>query len=402
VPQTISKFLILLLHCFGLIFLCFPENAPAEHTYKIGAIYSITGVASSLGVPERDATLMVQKQLQQGGGIKGSDDILHSIEIIVYDDRSEGNEAVKATKRLIEEDKVVALIGPSRTPASLAMVPIAEEAKIPMISVASSSEIVSPVEKQHWIYKTPHSNFHSVDVKVQYLKTKKYTKIASLYQNDSFGDDSREALASALKDTGMTIVREEKFEATDKDMTPQLVNIKGSEAQVLIVHATPPGASIVTRQFRDLGLQLPLIHNHGIGNKRFIELASEASEGVIFPIGKMLVAEQLPDTGPQKPALLNFIKDYEAFSKNSRNTFAGHAWDGLQLVLQALRKIEKGVSLEETRQRVRNSIEATQGFVGLDGTFNFSGQDHNGLSSQDLVMVRIEKEAWKYLPPDQW
>ncbi|MCI0528209.1 MAG: ABC transporter substrate-binding protein, partial [Nitrospira sp.] len=285
---------------------------------------------------------------------------------------------------------------------SLAVVPIAEEAQIPLISVASSSEIVMPVEKRHWIFKIPHSNFHAAEVQSQYLKAKKYTKIASLYQNDSFGDDSRKALAAALKDTSITIVREEKFEATDKDMTPQLVNIKGSEAEVLVVHAIPPGASIVTRQFRDLGLKFPLMHNHGIGNKRFIELAGEATEGIIFPIGKMLVAEQLPDADPQKPVLLSFIKDYEAFSKNPRNTFAGHAWDGIQLILQALSKIEKGVPLEETRQRIRDSMEATQGFIGLDGIFNFSVQDHNGLSSQDLVMVRIEKGAWKYLPPDQW
>ncbi|MCI0529157.1 MAG: ABC transporter substrate-binding protein, partial [Nitrospira sp.] len=114
-PQTTPKFLIFLLFCLIQAFVCFPENASAEHTYKIGAVYSITGVASSLGVPERDATLMVQKQLQQAGGIKGPDGIMHSVEIIIYDDRSEGNEAVKAVKRLIEQDQVVAMVGPSRT-----------------------------------------------------------------------------------------------------------------------------------------------------------------------------------------------------------------------------------------------------------------------------------------------
>jgi len=400
--RTIFKGFGFLLFGLGWVLTGFLENALADHTYKIGTMYAITGIASSLGVPERDATLMVQKQLQQAGGIKGSDGTLHSVEIIVYDTRSEGNEAVKAVKRLIEEDQVVAIVGPSRTPTSLAVVPIVEEARVPLISVASSSEIVTPVEKRHWVFKTPHSNSHVAELQAQYLKTKKYTKVASLYQNDSFGDDSRKALAAALKETGIRIVREEKFEATDKDVTPQLVNIKGSEAEVLIVHAIPPGASIIARQFHDLGLKIPQMHNHGIGNKRFIELAGEAAEGVVFPIGKMLVAEQLPDTDPQKPVLLNFIKDYEAFSKNPRNTFAGHAWDGMQLILQALSKIEKGASLEETRRRIRDSIETTQGFIGLDGVFNFSPQDHNGLSSQDLVLVRIENGAWKYLPPDQW
>src|SRR3989304_2596015 len=235
------------------LMLASPLAAGAQE-YRIGFVSAITGPASSLGVPERDVAVMIQKELEAKGGITGPDGEKHPVKLFTHDDESKADTTVRLVKKLIAEDKVHVVIASSQSPTSLAGGPVVPEAKMPLISIASSHAIVTPVKERFWVFKTPQSNIHVSTHQVRYLKAKRYTKVASLYLNNAFGDDSRKALAALSKDAAIEIVYEDKFEAADKDMTPQLTKVKASGAQALIVHAIPPGASITTKQFRDLGL----------------------------------------------------------------------------------------------------------------------------------------------------
>jgi len=370
--------------------------------FRIGFVAAITGPASSLGGPERDVAVMLQKELDAAGGLPGPDGRKRTVKIIIHDDQSKADETVKAVKKLIADDKVHAVIASSQSPTSLAVIPIVTEARVPLISMASSHAIVTPVKDRYWVFKTPQSNIHVAVHQVGYLKAKGVKKIASLYVNDAFGEDSRRGLAEMLKGTGIEAVYEDKFEHADKDMTPQLTRVRASGAEVLIVHAIPPSASIITKNFRDLGLQIPLIHNHGVGNKPFIDLAGGAAEGVIFPIGKMLVAEELPAADPQKKALLDFIAWYEKGTGKPRSTFAGHGWDALQMLFPILASLPPDLPLEQARVRIRDGLEQTRNFVGTGGIFTMSAEDHVGLDERSMVLVRIEGGKWKYFPREKW
>ena len=381
-----------------------PPAAPDEaETYKIGFLAAITGGAAFLGEPERDAALMLQQQLDEQGGIVGPDGALHKVEIIIYDTQGSGDVAIPLAKKLFDDDKVIAIVGGTRSPVSMALVPIMQEAEIPYVSMASSSAIVEPASEHYWVFKTPQSNKHTAPLQISYVKSLGLTKIANLYVNNAYGEDGRNAVQEAAEAAGIEIVLVETFEATDTDVTAQLTKIKASGAEALVVTAIPPGASIVTKQFRELGLDIPLIHNHGIGMKPFIALAgAEDSEGVVFPMGKMVAADALDDSDPQKAALLQFIEDYETFSGNPASTFAGHSWDGVKVVLMALETMPADLSLDEQRVYVRDAIENIQGFAGTGGIFNFSAEDHVGLSADDVVMVRITDGDWEYYPPEKW
>ena len=381
-----------------------PPAAPDEaETYKIGFLAAITGGAAFLGEPERDAALMLQQQLDEQGGIVGPDGALHKVEIIIYDTQGSGDVAIPLAKKLFDDDKVIAIVGGTRSPVSMALVPIMQEAEIPYVSMASSSAIVEPASEHYWVFKTPQSNKHTAPLQISYVKSLGLTKIANLYVNNAYGEDGRNAVQEAAEAAGIEIVLVETFEATDTDVTAQLTKIKASGAEALVVTAIPPGASIVTKQFRELGLDIPLIHNHGIGMKPFIALAGvEDAEGVVFPMGKLVAADGLDDSDPQKAVLLQFIEDYEAFSGNPASTFAGHSWDGLQIVFKALEVLPAGLSLEEQRAHVRDSIENMHGFIGTAGTFNLSAEDHVGLSPDDVVMARITNGDWEYFPPEKW
>ncbi len=376
-----------------------PTNTPlpAEQVgepYKIGVFFSVTGPASSLGVPERDTALMIAEQVNAAGGIEGPDGLMHPLELIVEDDQTSTDEALLIVKRFIEQENVPIIVGGTASGISLAVIDTVTEAEIPFISNASSSAIIQPVEERYWIFKTPQTNLPVAQVQGDWMTAKGITKIASFGVNNGFGVDSMGALQTVAADLGIEIVWEGTFEPGDTDFAAQLTQIAGSGAEALIVHATPGEGAPLTVQFRDLGLNIPIIHNHGIGNQAFIDLAGEAAEGVMFPIGKLLVADDLPATDPQKGVLTQYIADYTAYTNGATpSTFGGHAWDAMQMAIMALGAVG------DDPAAIRDYLEGIQNFAGISGVFNISPEDHNGIGKESLVMVEIKDGTWQYVPP---
>lgn len=377
-----------------------PASA-AGASVKIGFLAAATGGAAFLGKPEQDAAMLIQEQLA-ATPITGPDGKPINVEIVMYDTEGSGDVAIPLAKKLIEDDKVAVIVGGTRSPESLALVPIMQEAKIPFLSMSSSRDIVEPVADRYWVFKTPQSNIHTAPWQVRYVKAQDIDKIANVYVNNAYGEDGRNAIRQAAEELGVEIVLEESFEDADTDMTALLTKVKASGAGALLVTGLPPAAAILTKQFRELGLDMPLVHNHGIGMKPFIDLSGAANaEGVVFPMGKMVAVDALPDDDPQKAVLQGFIKDYEAYTGNPSSTFAGHAWDGVEIALAAIKTMPAGLTLEEQRAYIRDTIEKLE-FVGTAGVFHFSPKDHVGLSPDDVVTVRIVNGAWKYFPPEEW
>lgn len=358
--------------------------------YKIGAIYDVTGAASSLGIPERNTAQMLADQLKAAGGIMGPDGLRHPVEIVIYDSQSDETKTVLAAKKLVDEDKVSAIIGPTQSGTTLAVLDTVQAAGVPLISNAASIKITEPAAERKWVFKTAPSDRLVVTVLADYLKSGGIAKVAWMSVNNAFGDSGKAEFTAAAPNFGIEIVVSEKFEATDTDMTAQLTKIRGANAQALIIWSTPPSAAIATKNAYDLGLKLPIYHSHGIANQTFIDLATkEAAEGVMFPVGKIVVAGQLPDSDPQKAVLLDYTAKYKAAFGQAPVTFGGYAWDAVQLLLQVLQKVGPD------RAKIRDELEKTQGFGGISGSFNFSPTEHGGLDKSALVIVKIEDGQWK-------
>ena len=357
-----------------------------NEVYKIGAIFDITGPASSLGVPERDTALLLEQKINAKGGING-----HPIKIIIEDNESNETKAVQVAKKLIEVDKVLAIAGPSTTGTSMAILDTIQKNKVPMVSAAAGKAIVSPVDKRQWIFKSAQNDSVVVEKIIDHLKTTGVKKVAFMSMNNAFGDGGRAIFEVEAPKNGIKIVALEKFGATDNDMTAQLTKVKSAQPDAVVVWAIPPSASIVTKNYRQLQIQAPLIHSHGIGNQAFIDLAQDAANGVIFPAGKLLVAEMLPDNDPQKNVLVEYAKDYESQYKQPRSTFGGHGWDSISLIVAAIEKAGAD------REKIRDELEKTQNFAGISGVFNMSSQDHSGLTKDALVMIKITDKKWSIL-----
>jgi branched-chain amino acid transport system substrate-binding protein len=362
--------------------------AQAQDAYKIGAVFSITGPGSSLGIPERDTALMLEANINAKGGIKGPDGKLHPLKIVIYDDASDETKAVLAAKKLIDEDKVTAIVGTTLSGTSLAILDTVQKAEVPLVSCAAAIKIVEPVAERKWVFKTPQSDFLIVSVLVDYLKAKGLTKVGWLNVDYAFGQLGWIEFEKAAQKAGLTVVANEKFGQKDVDMTAQLTRVKAANPQAVVIWSIPPSASVATKNYADLGMKMPLFQSHGVGNKAFIQLAGPASNGVVFPAGKLLVAEQLPDADAQKSVLLAYAQEFEA-KYGPRNTFGGHAWDAVQLVTKALEKAGND------RAGVRTAIEGTRNFVGITGVFDFSPTEHNGLDRRAATMIQISDGNWR-------
>jgi len=361
-------------------------SAHAAEPIRIGAIFSVTGPASFLGEPERNTAKMLEEDFNKAGGLLG-----RKVEVTVYDDESDATKAVTAVDRLIKRDRVVAVIGPSTSGSTLAIVPKVEEAKLPLISCAAAKKIVEPVKR--WVFKTPQSDALAVRKIYQHAKKAGLGKIAVLTASDAFGAAGREELKDVAAQVGMTIVADEVFGPKDTDMTAQLTRIKGTAAQAIVVWGTNPGPAVIARNRVQLKIGLPLYMSHGVASPKFIELAGpENAEGILLPAGRLIAEGQVPAGHPQKAILANYIKEYESRFKQPTSTFGGYAWDAIMLVAQAVKRAQ---SAEPAA--IRDALEATRGFWGTTGEYNFSAEDHNGLTEEAFVMVRITKGDWELL-----
>lgn len=348
---------------------------------KIAAIFAATGPASSLGKPEQDTAHMLQSQWSAAGGIGG-----HPVQIITYDTETDPTKAALLIKKAVTEDGVLAVVGGTISPESQAMADYAMQAEVPFMSVAASTTLTVPTRR--WVFQTPQRNALAADKALEYLVASRVRTFAFLYRNDDFGQDGLVALRTYGLHAGITLVDTEPFAATDTDISPQVVRARAKNPAAMVVWSTPPTASIAAKNIRQLGMRVPIIESHGVANKAFIQLAGPAAEGVVFPSGKLLIAEQLPAADPQRALLLKYARDFEAASHYTANTFGGHAFDGLTMLADAIRHVGPD------RAKIRDYIEHLRGFVATGGVFNMSPENHNGLVGSDMVLVVIKNGNW--------
>lgn len=376
--------LMALAGCLMLATACFAAKAPSGEPYVIGAIFSITGDASSLGIPERNTADMLEKMINGAGGING-----HPLKIIIEDDRGDNTEALNAAMRLVEKDNVLAIVGPSRTGTTLALVSYMERKQVPLISCAAAIQIVEPVKS--WVFKTPQSDRMAVQKLIPYLRQKTIRRVAILSDNTAFGKGGAAEMEKLLPAVGIAIVAKEEYGPKDASMESQLTKIRGANAQAVICWGTPPGPAIVAKNMKQLSMEIPLICSHGVANATFLNIAGDAANGVVLPAGRLIVVDQISASDPQKKVLEDYAKRYQAAFGKSADTFGGHAWDAVQLLVRALRQVGPD------RAKIRTTLERTKGFVGTGGIFNFSKTDHNGLSKRAFVLVEVRDGKWRLL-----
>ena len=280
------------------------------------------------------------------------------------------------------------IVGGSTTGETMAVVPLVEAAQIPFISLAGAVVITEPAKK--WVFKTPQTDRMACEKIFVDMQARKQSKIALISGNGGFDKSMRAECLKVAATHHVEVLADETYGAGDTDMTAQLTKIKNTAGVQAVLNAGfGAGPAIVTKNYRQIGITLPLYQSHGVASKEYIKLSGGAAEGVRLPAGALLVADTLPASDPQRAVLVSYKSEYESRFKSDVSTFGGHAWDGLMLAVEAIKKAGG-----TDKAKVRDAIEATRGFVGIDGIFNMSPTDHMGLNLSAFRMLEIKGGDW--------
>jgi branched-chain amino acid transport system substrate-binding protein len=362
--------------------------APAlAESFKIGAVFSVTGRASFLGDPEKKTAEMIAEQINAAGGINGK-----KLELIVYDDEGDATKANLLVKQLITQDKVSVIIGPSLSGLSIAVLPLAEKYKIPLVSAAASYKIVHNAKTGKpypWVFKTPQTDSMAVEAIYSHLNSKGISSIAIVSVTSGFGASGRSELIRLAPSYGIKIIADEKYGPKDTDMTVQLTKIKGLAPQAIVNWSIGPTQVTILRNRRDLGMTgTTFYQSHGFGSRKNIKLSAGAAEGVLVPLGAVNIAQLLSADHPQKAVTMKYMNDYKAKYNETLSSFGGHAWDAMYLVTGVMRAVG------DDKAKIRDALENTTGFIGQHGVFNYSPDDHNGLTKKAFQMVVVKDGDW--------
>jgi branched-chain amino acid transport system substrate-binding protein len=363
----------------------FSMGSGEENTVKVGAILAVTGGASFLGGPESKTLEMLVEEINTTGGVNGK-----QIDLIIKDSQGSPENAISFAKQLIEEENVLAIIGPSTSGESLAIKDLCEENQTILLSCAAAEAIVEPIAS--YVFKTPQKDSYAAMKIFETMNKMDITEIGIVVGNTGFGNGGKSQLEKYASDYGITIKIAEVYEASATDLTSVLTKLNDAGIEAVVNWSIVPAQSIIAKNMKQLGMDQPLFQSHGFGNIRYVEAAGEAAEGIIFPCGRLLVADVLPDSHPQKDVLVKYKNDYENRYGEDASTFGGHAYDSLMILVEAVKKAKS-----TDKEKVRETIENLTGFVGTGGIFNFSASDHNGLDIDSFEMLTVKNGEFALL-----
>lgn len=346
---------------------------------KIGGLLETSGFVASLGQPGLDGAMLAVEQVNAGGGING-----RKVQFVNVNSESDNTKTVSGAKRLIEQEKVVAIVGPMSSGSSFAVVDTIEKAKVPMIANGASRGIVLPPEQKKFSFLAPLTDVVVQTAMLKDMQAKGIKKIAILNSDVAFGTSGRDALEKLAGEYGVQIVGKETFGNADTDISPQLTKIRGSDAQATVVWATGPGLAISTKNHRALGIKTPLYLAHSANDFNYLRLAGDSANGVLLPSSKLYVTASLAAGDPQKPVVERFVRDYEKKYGKLPATFAGNGYDAAMLLMEAIRKAGTDPAA------VRDALEGTKNHVGVTALYAYAPDDHFGTKPESVVMLTVK------------
>ena len=359
-------------------------NSWAAEPIRIGSPVLLSGAGAHVGGGAKDTLEMMAADLNKAGGING-----RPLEFIFYDEEAKPDVAVNLVKRLIQKDKVTAIVGISTSWTALPVLQIIENEEVPTIMLASAIQIVDPVKK--WVFKTPPDDRIVVGKLLSYIQSQGIQRIAMTSAQDGFGDGGRTQLIAQSPNYGIKIVFDEKYTMEDTDITPTLNKIKKTDAQAVVNWSSNRAPIIFTMNYRQIGLELPLFQSHATFSKEFLNATGTNSEGTKLASSKFFGAENLPDSDRQKKIILDYQAAFKSKYGKDANMFGGTAYDGFNILVTALKKAG------DDKGKLRDAIEQTQGYVGVTGIYNYSPNDHGGLTKDSVAVYQAVGGAWKFI-----
>lgn len=375
----------------GMLALCLAGvSAVAQQpVVNIGVVFSTTGATASLGIPNNNAILMAPKEY---GGVK--------VNYIYLDDASDPDIAVQDVKRLISQDNIDLLLGPSTTPDTVSVIDTMAAAHVPMITMGSASLLVLPMDaKKKWVFKMPpNDNVFGTPV-INHMVSKGVKTISLIVADDPYGETWVNIMTKLAAEKGIKILTVEKINRADTSALPQALRAMQGNPDAIVVGVSGTAADLPCQALYQRGYKGLIYLTGGMVNPDFLRVGGKAVEGIYSPSPPLVIAPQLPDGYPTKKVGVEFYKAYEArFGPNSISQYAGHSWDATKILEVAIpiaaKKAKPGTLA--FREALRDAMENdTKNIVGVQAVYNMTPEDHCGIDARGVAMVQVVNGAWK-------
>ncbi|WP_180000406.1 ABC transporter substrate-binding protein [Acinetobacter sp. YH12239] len=361
----------------------------AQADITIGVVTSSSGPVAMVGIPQKNTIALLPKKI-------GNENVRY----ISLDDASDPTASVKAVEKLIKENKVDAIIGPSGSPNASAVIGTIAKAKVPLLAPVGTSTIVMPMNDQKkWVFKTTQNDEIIAEALVQDMVKRKITTLGFIGTADPYGENWGKVLANLAKKNGIKIVAQESFQRQDTSLTGQALKLISKKPQAILVAA--PGSSAVPPQtaLYDRGYRGQIYQTHGAALDQYLKMGGKKVENTILAASLMLVLNEVSNTHPSKKIATKYINDYKAKYKQTPATFGANVYDaGILLenaVPTALKKAKPGTV--QFREALRDALESTKEVAGTQGVYNMSPSDHSGFDKRGREMIIVKNGQWKLL-----
>ena len=363
-------------------------SAIARAEIVVGAILAETGPGASLGIPYKNALLIMNRKIGD-----------EPVRLVILNDGTDPTAAVKAARKLVVDEKVDIIIGPSNTPQALAVVEFANELKTSLLTLAP---ITIPQGKNEWVFVVPQSVALMVEGVVDDMKSRGVKSAGYIGFSDAWGDSVWREFKRAADAAAIRVTSDERYARADTSVAAQVLRTLAKQPDAVMVGGSgTPGAlpHIALTQQGYRGLQYD---NHGGVNQDFIRVGAKDVAGTIAPTGPLVVNAQLSASHPLKAIGADFTRRYESkYGAGSANPFAGYASDAFLLIETAapaaLKKARPGTP--EFRAALRDALEQVSGVRGTEATYTMSPADHYGAKDDARVMVHVVDGAWVLVKP---
>jgi branched-chain amino acid transport system substrate-binding protein len=363
------------------------QSAAAQ--VRIGLMVSATGPTAAIGIPQKNTGALLAARIGET-----------TIDYVQLEDGGDTTRAVQNARKLIAEDHVDAIIGPSTTPNALAILDIIAENKVPLLATVGTSSVVEPIDaKRRWVFKTTQNDDLIASALIEHMRKNRVRTVGFIGFNDAYGENWYKVFGALAEKSGMAIVANERYARNDSSVTAQALKLVAARPDAILIAAVGGPAVLPQATLYDQGYKGRVYQTHAVATDDFIRLGREKVEGTILAAGSMLVIDDIADSDPIKQVATGYMSAYEKRFGARPATFGANTFDA-GLLLQraipiALRAAKPGT--EEFRIALRDALEQQQGVVGCQGVFNMSPSNHNGMDERARVLVVVKDGRFRLL-----
>ena len=367
---------------------CFSTAAFAQ--VRIGLMVSATGPTSAIGIPQKNTGDILPKKIGDA-----------SVEYFSLEDGGDTTRAVQNAKKLVQENNIDALIGPSTTPNAFAILDVIAEAKVPLMATVGTSAVVEPVDaKKRWVFKTTQNDDLIAAALLKHMAKNGVRSIAFIGFNDPYGDNWLKVFSALGEKAGVKVIATERFNRTDQSVTGQTLKMIAVKPDAILIAAVGGPAVLPQATLRDQGFKGTIYQTHAVATEDFIKLGKDKVEGTVLAAGPMLVIDEIPDSNPTKAVAQNYIALYRKQFGTVPATFGANTWDSAILLERAIPVALKAAKpgTEAFRSALRDALERENEVVGCQGVFNISPTNHNGMDERARVLVTVKDGKFRLIP----